>query len=447
MRVYSSGDRKSLFQRSESVAFDVALMKEKTEYFTLGQIAELALSSFNLYSIAFCSCEHLAEYILAFSTYERDTSRLIADALKSLYRTHPGWPGNEMVQSCVMVSDIALICCIKLPCISKSFGSYKPLPFFSFNQQTFKVLAALPDDRQRERITAIMQNMEKVNVPYNVHTEGGSGLLNAAKDFSMSRSSQHYSADYHNSGLFDRYLDALKELQKQREVAKWMSEHRSQWLWMEQWLRSDIVPVSQHQVRGDYLSRRDGSPVHIPSGTLNHSDSHANAAINDSEDEDDDSRYDTTDGYSGGKVIVTGAGVKAVNGTYRNKGSFDNVSKYIKSGNWKDREEVFSLFRCRLSDNTKRWYISIVPKNIQPGTNKDVDFYLATATGHPNELPPEKKWTTAKDNGVDPSPTVTWKTEPVPADADEDQIDSSGRISTVVDDVIEDDSNDAMGYL
>ena len=52
-----------------------------------------------------------------------------------------------------------------------------------------------------------------------------------------------------------------------------------------------------------------------------------------------------------------------------------DVAKYCKIGMWNNENINFSLFRCKLSDETRRWYISIVPKNIQPGTNKDVDFY------------------------------------------------------------------------
>merc|ERR1712045_1084254 len=102
-------------------------------------------------------------------------------------------------------------------------------------------------------------------------------------------------------------------------------------------------------------------------------------------------------------------------------GVFDNVARYSMTGVWQDREETFSLFRCRLSDNTRRWYISIVPKNIQPGTNKDTDFYLATATGDQSELPDNVNWTTAKEHGIEPAPTVTYKSDHI-SDSGEDPI-------------------------
>lgn len=249
-----------------------------------------------------------------------------------------------------------------------------------------------------------------------------------------------------SSGYFDRYVDVLKELQQQQEVFKWMSERRTLWGWMEQWLRSDLVSPSQNQSRSDYLSGRDGGSV--ISGSLrchNHSDSDMNAGMNDSDDEDDDSRYGLPyehDNYiNEGRVVVSGAGVKAVNGIYLRNGSFDNVAKYHKAGVWKDREEVFSLFRCRLSDQTRRWYISIVPKNIAPGTNKDVDFYSAPALNDHCEYPPENTWTTSKGEGLDPSPTLTWKSEVIPDTEEEPS--ENGRMLTV-DDGIEDEADEAQ---
>ena len=279
----------------------------------------------------------------------------------------------------------------------------------------------MPDNKQTQRIESIMLNREKAHI----HAEQGSGLFFAAKEYYMTRPSQHYPTEYHHSGLFGRYVDTLKVLQKQREVCKWMSNNSSRWGWIEQWLQSDNTSGLHNQSRGDYLSRRDGSPVHISSGH-HHSDSDIQRGINDS-DEDDDSRYGTFDSISliSGKVIVKGAGIKAVNGTYTNTSHFDNVSKYSKDGIWKENAEAFSLFRCRLSDNTKRWYISIVPKNIQPGTNKDIDFYLATANGDQNELPHDKKWSTAKEYGIDPPPTVLFK-----PDATDDPSDSGGHSLT-----------------
>ncbi len=173
------------------------------------------------------------------------------------------------------------------------------------------VLAALPDDRQNQRITSIMQSPEKLHV----RGEVGSGLLNVAKELSLTQSAQQYSADYHNHrSMLDRYIDAIKELRKVRAVEKWMSENQSSWEWIDQFLHSDS---SNNQGRGDYLSRRDRGGVHA-SGTLydnNNSDSDLNGELNESEESD--GYGGNVDGYSGGIAIVRGAGLRELNGTYQ----------------------------------------------------------------------------------------------------------------------------------
>ena len=287
-----------------------------------------------------------------------------------------------------------------------------------------------------------MQSMEKAHP----HIDAGVGLLSAAKELS-SQHAQSYSTEYHH-GYFDRYVDVLKDLQQQKEVYKWMSERRALWGWMEQWLRSDLVSATQHQSRSEYLGGRDGGPLHPSVRRPNLSDSDMNAEMNDSDEEDDDSRYGLPyehDNYMNeGRVIVSGAGIAAVNGMYTRNGSFDNVAKYYKTGVWKDREEVFSLFRCRLSDQTRRWYISIVPSNIQPGTNKDIDFYSAPALNDHCEYPPEKTWTTSKSEGMDPPPVLTWKkTDVVLPDVEEDPCENE-RMLAVEDDVIEDEQDEGQ---
>jgi len=275
-----------------------------------------------------------------------------------------------------------------------------------------------------------MQCSEKAHT----HSDIGVGLLVASKD--MARHSQHF-----QHGTFERYVNAVKELQRHREVKKWMTENEGLWGWMDQWLRPDS---GQHQMRGDYMGHRDG--VHPPSAPLNHHQHHSDSDMNGSED--DDSRFDQDSSLDGGRIIVEGAGVAAVNGVYTRDGSLDKAGKYRNTGVWKNREVVFSLFRCKLSDGTRRWYISIVPKNIQPGTNKDIDFYSApTENELSDDAPPENRWTTAKGEGVDPPPLVYWKPDPAPEV--EEQVEGGGRFvdgENAMDDE-GDDGQNALGYL
>jgi len=114
---------------------------------------------------------------------------------------------------------------------------------------------------------------------------------------------------------------------------------------------------------------------------------------------------------SRGKIIVFGAGLKTVNGIYNYNGVFDTVAMYSKIGMWEKRKVTFSLFRCSMNDNTKSWYISIVPKNMQPGTYRVTDFYVATATGDESELPDSVLWMTANE-GAEPAPTAALSSAP-----------------------------------
>lgn len=261
-----------------------------------------------------------------------------------------------------------------------------------------RVLAAIPDSQQQERISLIMQCTETAIA----HGDHGVGLLMATKAVYSNRPAQHYSNEIQFS--FERYLEVIKELFKLKEVAHWMTNHRTLWSWLERDLISMDEIHPQNQVRGDIPTRREGenpAPVdHL------HSDSEL-PCINDSEeDDDDDSRYDDME-IRDGKVFVQGAGLPMIDGVYEQSGTFDRVGKYSKEGTWKDRKETFSMFRCHVSDNTKRWYISIVPKNVQPGTNTDIDFYSAPVVDDHSQYPPSKGWAKAGE-GTDPPPTVDW---------------------------------------
>lgn len=104
VRFFNHGDEEHSYQRSESVTLDVA--SSTTDDLHLGQLAELGLSSFSLYYVAYCTNEHLGEYILASFSKGRDVDSLIFETLKSLYNSQSGWAGNEVMQACIMVSHV-----------------------------------------------------------------------------------------------------------------------------------------------------------------------------------------------------------------------------------------------------------------------------------------------------------------------------------------------------
>lgn len=370
--------RSNLYATSiENVAQDTSLALKGKDIMKIGSLAENGLQSFYLHALAYSACEPLAECILATCAYGQDTNKLLTDALKALSRAPTGWAGAETFNACLMI---------------------------------FKVLVAIPDERQQERIKILMQSREKCSP----HAELGVGLLIAAKECSTSRSNQHYPVDFHYSVAVERYINVVKELMKIHKVNEWMGNNREMWAWMEHWFRPE--GSGSQQVRGDLSGGRDGAG----SAPLNHHH-HTTSEMNPVMGNDDES-----DDYGFDSIVVEGAGEPAVNGTYLPSGNCDNVGKCVKEGRWQDRDCNFSLFRCKLSDGTRRWYISIVPPNHVPGTNKDTDFYSAQATGIEHERPPERNWTTAKGHGFDPAPSCTCTLD-VSVEEDDD-VDDNGRV-------------------
>ena len=130
-------------------------------------------------------------------------------------------------------------------------------------------------------------------------------------------------------------------------------------------------------------------------------------ADDDSDSDEDSSSVEDEDLIR--EMIVQNCGTPEINGTYIRAGCHDGVSKYTKWCFYDGRDEELSLFRCKLTDNTRRWYISIVPKNSHPGTTKDIDFF-ASVSGSYNQdgtLPPRHNWQLAANSkGQSPSPEV-----------------------------------------
>jgi hypothetical protein len=109
------------------------------------------------------------------------------------------------------------------------------------------------------------------------------------------------------------------------------------------------------------------------------------------------------------EMTVEGAGLREINGTYRRCGGNDGVSKYVRPSRYNGRLVNFMLFRCKLNDGTRRWYISIVPADVNPGTIQDIDFYAAQLSPGvvDHSIPPRDGWIAIPSNGgASPPPTV-----------------------------------------
>ena len=354
-RVFVSDNREQMRTAFESIALDVAA-NINTDVPSGGFYYEHALASFQLYLVAYSASEALGEHLAAAACMSgRDSTFLIANTLRTIYYAQSGWAGSESVGAGMMV---------------------------------LRVLVSLPDEDQQERISFIMQCNDRPSS----HAEHGLGLMIAAQGVYASRgNAQHY----HAEDLFDRYVQILKYLARIGSVSRWMHEHRQLW----QWLERELVEQPRQQPQSRDPSNGGFSPD---------SDMHG---MEDSGDETDSRTFeeiemDTTyERPPPGNIEVTGAGHPAVNGLYTRDGVFETAYKYSKTGEYNGAQCQFSVFQCNVSNNTKHWYISVVPASGKPGTSADVDFYSAPVTETCREYPPVSGWSKAGE-GREPAPEL-----------------------------------------
>jgi len=246
------------------------------------------------------------------------------------------------------------------------------------------ILAAIPDEWQNDRICMLLTNDQS-----NAY-----GLLRAGDTCANSREHRHYA---------EKILEVMKTLKKFRGVSNWMAENRVFQDWMEP------QPRRMHtlQSRNDHSGRRDGHHMHV--NAHGHSDSEG-VHDSDIDSDDDDSAFGDNNLVKEMKVV--GAGLREINGTYVRCGQNDGVSKFVRTSRYNGRSVDFMLFRCKLTDKTRRWYISIVPENAHPGTTSDIDFY-ATGTSPQQHnmmdqnIPPRDGWIAIPSNGGgSPAPLV-----------------------------------------
>lgn len=105
-----------------------------------------------------------------------------------------------------------------------------------------------------------------------------------------------------------------------------------------------------------------------------------------------------------GEITVSGAGLTDINGAYTVTHEVcDGLPVYRMQGTWRGRNCSFCLFRCRLSNGERKWFIMYVPQGVKAGTSKDVDFYSCNNFGTYDI--PERGWGVSRE-GLDPSPLV-----------------------------------------
>lgn len=124
----------------------------------------------------------------------------------------------------------------------------------------------------------------------------------------------------------------------------------------------------------------------------------------------------------GTTVVVSAAGVWQVDGLYTFHKVLNGAGVYRKTTRYGEELVDVCIYRCRMQDNSLRWFISIIPENRDPGTEADTDFYYSTAGTHTetqtsihttavtvsaseDALPPHIRWKSI-DRKYDPVPNL-----------------------------------------
>lgn len=109
------------------------------------------------------------------------------------------------------------------------------------------------------------------------------------------------------------------------------------------------------------------------------------------------------------KIVVSGAGEPAVNGTYvRCDSDDDPAPKYIleDDSQWNGEDVDFTLHLCRMVSTKLTWFISIADDD-QPGTDRDIDFYCSAPRPIMTQMLPLTDWR-VKQHGRAPVPSFKF---------------------------------------
>ena len=72
------------------------------------------------------------------------------------------------------------------------------------------------------------------------------------------------------------------------------------------------------------------------------------------------------------------------------------------------KQRTLTVFRCTMRSQQKWWFLSEADE-VQPGTDKDVDYYQHKSRKHEESMPPQSGWIACKSGGsqgIDPPPTL-----------------------------------------
>jgi len=195
-----------------------------------------------------------------------------------------------------------------------------------------RVLVAIPDNNSDDRIQTLMLYDES-----NRDDDMSVGLLRYGYQTARQLSGRRQT--YQDQQFLSSITHTIQVLQRQHLVDQWMQMNPRCWAWMNpNQSRREMAPM---QARNDHSGRRGHH-------SRQYHDDQDNMESDDDDGFDDSDEYGDTD-----DIIVEGCGIEAMNGLYKRQGACDNVPKYVNSGRYNGNDEEFTLFRCKLMDDTR----------------------------------------------------------------------------------------------
>ena len=194
-----------------------------------------------------------------------------------------------------------------------------------------RILAAIPDNNNDDRIQILMLHNDERNRTDDISV----GLLQYGYHIANQLSGRRQ--NYQDQRFLESITHTIEILQRQHLVSDWMQMNPRCWAWMHpNQSRREMAPM---QARSDQSGRRG-----------HHSQYHDD---HDDMESDDDDGFDSDEYGDTDEIIVEGCGIDAMNGSYKRQGACDSVPKYVRSGRYDGNDEEFTLFRCKLMDDSR----------------------------------------------------------------------------------------------
>lgn len=201
-------------------------------------------------------------------------------------------------------------------------------------------------------------------------------LMNILEERNRAR---NYSNSF-DQQLFQRYIEVIHILSSVKKVTQWIdykSTHDGEFVWLKSILQTGVdnrqPKYDKRQTTIACVSENDMPKV---------------------------------------SVLVEGAGLGDINGTYSFRCFLQgHNSCFIKQGTFNGQSTVYSLYRCKMQNNGLMWFISIAPRDKEPGSKDDIDFYshgdVSFSHSDP-KLPPQGTWQSVRrDSNFDPAPCIS----------------------------------------